>query len=147
VSAKAIVSSAKVEVTMEQGTAPFNVLVNNEEVYQTSAPVFSIDVKHGDVVQVKTAVDCEGIFSKSIDLFEDIIAYPNPTNGYFEITLPISEKEIAIELFTMQSQLISERIYPVIAGKVQLNIETYAAGIYYAIVNIEKPIILKIIKQ
>ena len=147
VSAKASVSSSKVEITMEQGTAPFNVLVNNEAMYQTNAPVFSIDVKHGDVVQVKTAVDCEGIFSKSIDLFEDFIAYPNPTNGNFEITMPISEKEIAIELFTMQSQLISKRIYQVIAGKVQLNIDAYASGIYYAKVNVDKPIILKIIKQ
>ena len=147
ISAKASVSSAKVEVIMEQGTAPFNVLVNNEAMYQTNAPVFSIDVKHGDVVQVKTAIDCEGIFSKSIDLFEDFIAYPNPTNGNFEITMPISEKEIAIELFTMQSQLISKRIYQVIAGKVQLNIDAYASGIYYAKVNVDKPIILKIIKQ
>ena len=55
VSAKATVSSSKVEITMEKGTAPFNVLVNNEVVYQTSAPVFSVDAKHGDVIQVKTA--------------------------------------------------------------------------------------------
>ena len=41
-------------------------LVNNEVVYQTDAPIFSVDVKHGDVIQVKTAVDCEGIFSKSV---------------------------------------------------------------------------------
>ena len=132
---------------MEQGTAPFNVLVNNEVVYKTDAPIFSVDVKHGDVIQVKTAVDCEGIFSKSIDLFQNIIAYPNPTSGYFEIALPISEKEITIELYTMQSQLISKRIYPVIAGKALLNIEANATGIYYAKVNMEKPIILRIIKQ
>ena len=109
VSAKATVSSSKVEITMEKGTAPFNVLVNNEVVYQTSAPIFSVDAKHGDVIQVKTAIDCEGIFSKSVNLFENIIAYPNPTSGQFEITIPTSEKEISIELYNMQSQLISKK--------------------------------------
>lgn len=147
VSAKATVSSSKVEITMEKGTAPFNVLVNNEVVYQTSAPIFSVDAKHGDVIQVKTAIDCEGIFSKSVNLFENIIAYPNPTSGQFEITIPTSEKEISIELYNMQSQLISKKIYPIIAGKTQLNIEANSTGIYFAKVNMEKPIVLRIIKQ
>ena len=77
----------------------------------------------------------------------NIIAYPNPTNGYFEIALPISEKEITIELYTMQSQLISKRIYPVIAGKIQISIVNKPAGLYLAKVYVDKPITLKIIKQ
>jgi len=123
------------------------VLVNNEVVYQTAAPIFSVDIKHGDILQVKTAVDCEGVFSKSVDLFENIIAYPNPTNGYFEIALPISEKEITIELYTMQSQLISKKVYPVIAEKIQISIVNKPAGLYLAKVYVDKPITLKIIKQ
>ena len=132
---------------MEHGTAPYNVFVNNEIVYQTSAPIFSVDIKHGDILQVKTAVDCEGVFSKSVDLFENIIAYPNPTSGQFEINLPISEKEITVGVYNMYGQLISKRVYPVISGKIQISIVNKPAGLYLAKVYVDKPITLKIIKQ
>ena len=147
VSGKASISSSKVEITIEEGTAPFNVFVNNKEVLETSAPTFSVNVKQGDVVQVKTAVDCEGIFSKSIDLFENIVAYPNPTSGQFEISLPISEKEITVDLYTIYGQLISKREYPVISGKIQISIANKPAGLYLAKVYTDKPITLKIVKK
>ncbi|MDP3312757.1 reprolysin-like metallopeptidase, partial [Lutibacter sp.] len=73
--------SNKMEIEMVQGTAPFDVFVNDKMLFQTSAPQFSVDVKHGDEVQVKTSIDCEGVFLEKVDLYQRIIAYPNPTNG------------------------------------------------------------------
>ena len=108
---------------------------------------FSVDVLHGDLVQVKTAVDCEGVLVKQIDLFESITAYPNPTKGHLEIGLPIAKSEVSIELYNMQMQLISSKMYPVNFGKVQLNIEDKPTGIYIAKINLDKPIVLKIVKN
>ena len=147
VSGKAVVNSSEVQINIEQGTPPFNVFVNDEEILQTLNTEFSIAIKHGDKVDVKTAAECEGVFSKTIDLFENIIAYPNPSSGDFEITLPVSEKEIRIDIYNIFGQLLSNRVYPVIYGKVKLNIDYYPSGLYLARVLAEKPVTLKIIKQ
>ena len=111
------------------------------------SPSFSIDVLHGDLIQVKTNVACEGVFSKNIDLVEKGTAFPNPKKGHLEISVPISNKEVTIELYNMQSQLISSKIYPVVYGKVQLNIENNPKGLYIARIITDNPITLKIIKQ
>ena len=109
--------------------------------------MFNVDVKHGDLVEVKTAKSCEGTFSKTIELLDAIVAYPNPTNGIFDIALPVSQKEVVIELYSIQSQLISTRTYPITYGNVQLTLENQPTGLYIAKVKLENPIILKIIKH
>lgn len=144
---KASVKANKATIEITKGTAPFNVLVNGKKVLETFNQSFNIDVVHGDLVEVKTTVACEGVFSKSIDLFEGITAYPNPTRGYLEIAVPFSEKEVRIELYNMNSQLISSKIYTVNYGKVQLNIENKPKGLYLAKIITKNPFILKIIKQ
>ena len=80
-------------------------------------------------------------------MFKTVSAYPNPTTGIFEIALPISLNEIKIELFTATSQLVSSKIYPVVNGKVQLNIENLPDAVYMAKVYLEKPISVKILKK
>jgi subtilisin-like proprotein convertase family protein len=147
VSGKSSVVSGKASVEIEKGTAPFIIYVNGQEQFETSAPIFSVDVKAGDILEVKTAVSCEGIYSKTIDAFESFFAYPNPTQGAFEITVPTSQTEVVIELYSILSQLISVKTYPVVYGKVQLSLENRPTGLYFAKVNLAEPITIKIIKQ
>jgi len=147
VSAKSNVVSGKASVEIEKGTAPFTVFVNGQEQFETSAPLFSVEVKSGDILEVKTAVSCEGIYSKTIDAIEGVFAYPNPTNGAFEITVPTSQTEVVIEIYSILSQLILVKTYPVVYGKVQLSLENKPTGLYFAKVNLDKPVTLKIIKQ
>ena len=147
VAGKAAIKLKKAVIEIDKGTAPFNVLVNGRIMFQTTLTSFSVDVIHGDLVEVKTAIDCEGIFSKSVDLFKNIEAYPNPTAGIFEIILPGIQKEVVIEIYSMDSQLISSKKYTVVNGKVQINLLKSSAGVYIAKILLEKPAILKIIKQ
>ena len=147
VSGKSSVISNKASITIDKGTAPYNVLVNGINVLNTESPSFTFDVRHGDLVEVKTAVLCEGVFSKSIDLFENIKAYPNPTKGVFEITLPLSLKEVVIELYSVGSQLLSKGTYQVVNGKVQLNLENKPTGIYVVKIYLDTPVSLTIIKE
>jgi len=147
VSGKTTLNSKTAAIQITKGTAPFEVFVNNKLVFNTYAPEFMVPIKQGDVVSVKTAVICEGIYSKKIDLFEEIIAYPNPTQGAFEITLPTTKKEVIIEIYNVQSQLISSKAYPILYGKVQLNLENNPIGLYFAKVHLEDTKLLKIVKQ
>jgi endonuclease I len=147
VSGKSNVKASKATVEIEQGTAPYQVFINGEEVLNTSASIFTVAVKHGDLLEVKTAKTCEGVYSKSIELLNDFVAYPNPSNGVFEIAMPIVNKQVTISLYNVQSQLISERSYEVTYGKVNLDISNQPTGIYIAKVHLDKPITLKLIKQ
>ncbi|NLP57775.1 zinc-dependent metalloprotease family protein [Lutibacter sp. B1] len=147
VSGKAEIISNKASIEISKGTSPYYVYVNGNLVLETNSSLFSVDVSHGDLVEVKTAIDCEGVFSKSIELFDEVTAYPNPTNGNFEITLPVSTKEVVIELYNMHSQLISSKKHTVIYGKVQLSLSNQPIGIYIAKIHLDKPVSLKIIKQ
>ncbi len=147
VSGKSSVKANKATVEIEQGTAPYKVFVNGKEVLDTSAPVFTVNVKHGDLLEVKTAKTCEGVYAKSISLLNDFVIYPNPSSGTFEIAMPITEKQVVISIYNIQSQLISQRTYPVNYGKVNLDISNQPTGIYVVKVQLDKPVTLKLIKQ
>ena len=147
VSGKSSVSSGKASVEIEEGTAPFTIYLNGIEAFETNSPIFNVEVKHGDVLEVKTAVSCEGVYSKKIDSIDGITLYPNPTKGAVTLSLPISEQEISIELYNIHSQLISKRMYPVVYGKVQLDLAGQPSGVYIAKVLLDSPTTLKIIKQ
>ena len=147
IAGKTTVKTNKATIEITKGTAPYNVLINGNQVLETSNKLFSVTVNHGDLVEVTSTLACEGLFSKSIDLYEGVTAYPNPTKGFIEIAVPFTEKEITIELYTMQSQLISSKTYPVRSGKVQLNIENKPKGLYLAKIITANPVILKLIKQ
>ena len=147
VSGKSSTTSNKTSIEITQGTSPYSIFINGKEQFKTSSPSFLVETTSGDLIEVKTSIECEGVFSKSIDLLDKMIVYPNPTNGDFKILLPVSQKEVSIELYTINSKLISVKTYPVMYGKIQLSIEDKPLGIYIIKVLLDTPVYLKIIKN
>jgi hypothetical protein len=97
---------------------------------------------------VKSSVACEGIYSTVIsDLPNTIMAYPNPTRGSFEITVPTEMKEIYVELYSINAVLISKAVYPVVNQKIQLHLDNQTSGTYIAKVYTAIPTSLMIIKN
>jgi hypothetical protein len=76
-----------------------------------------------------------------------LIGYPNPTKGIFEMFVPITFQEIYIELYSLNSILISKGIYPVVNQKIQLNLENQSKGVYIAKTYLDAPVSLLIIKE
>ncbi|NJB69948.1 surface protein [Saonia flava] len=147
ISGKSTVENGKMAITMEQGTAPYYVSVNGEKIMETYLKEISVDVQQGDFVEVATDKVCEGIFSQMVEGPIIISAYPNPTTDFFEISLPIFQSEVTIDLFTTDSQLISSRSYSIVGGRAKLDIENLPKGVYLAKVHLHEPITLKIVKQ
>jgi ELWxxDGT repeat protein len=147
ISGRSTVESGRVSINIDKGTAPYYVFVNDKLVLQTFSTSFSIAVQHGDSLEVKTDKDCEGSFYKMIDLVDEVIAYPNPTTGEFEIALPINLENVNIDLYTIHSQLISSTNYPVVNGKIKLNIKEKPTGIYFIRIYLDKPVMVKLIKR
>jgi hypothetical protein len=148
VAAKSNGTSNKVSVQIVEGTAPYEIYLNGDQQFVTDQTSFSVDVKKGDLLEVKTAKPCEGIYSKNFEgLLGSTTSYPNPTTGSFEIDLSTSIKEVIVELYSLDSQLVSKETYAVLNGKIQLNLEKEAVGVYIAKVNLDTPVYVKIIKK
>jgi hypothetical protein len=77
-----------------------------------------------------------GIESLKIDHTLDI--YANPTTGKCTITIPeeiLHETRLTLKLIDMKGKLIENRQVHIIGGKVNLNLETQAKGIYQVILD------------
>ena len=148
ITGKSSFNSNKAIVVITEGTAPFEIFINGNPQFETSETNFAVGVKQGDLLEVKTAIACEGIYAKTIlDGLVGVQIYPNPTAGLFEITIPTSKTEVEIELYSIGSQLISKRKYPVNNQRVQLSLEKESDGIYLAKINLDSPVSLTIIKK
>ena len=101
ISGKATVASKSVVIELDQGTAPFVVYVNEKEKMQTTNTQFEIEVNHGDLVEVKTSIACEGVFSKKIALEGLIGMYPNPTKNRLHFIFPNEIKKIEVTLLSL----------------------------------------------
>jgi hypothetical protein len=144
---KSDVTKNKATIEILQGTAPYQIFVNGMAVLETMSSAFSVAVKPGDLLEVKSAIDCEGTFSKSIEMFHAIVVYPNPSPGLFEIAIPGPEREVAIDLYNIKGELISSKTYQIVYGKVQMSLENTPAGMYIAKLHLNNPLSVKIIKQ
>ncbi len=149
ITGKSTVSTNKIAIEITEGTAPFEIFVNGQSQFETSTTNFSVAVQEGDLLEVKTAKPCEGIYAKSIEgvLGSNVMGYPNPTSGRFEISIPTSSKEVSIEIYSLGGQLISKGNYTVINAKVQLDLTKETEGIYIAKVYLNPAISLTIVKK
>ncbi|WP_282134044.1 right-handed parallel beta-helix repeat-containing protein [Seonamhaeicola maritimus] len=147
ITGKSSLSKKTYSLSIEQGTAPFNVSLNGEFLYQTSSSNLSVTVNQGDLVSVKSSKDCEGEIIETIDFYKSIVAYPNPTSGIFQFDLPVDEGRVFIELYNIHSQLISSKLYVINNGRVNLSLENSPSGIYFAKIINKEPIFVKVIKN
>jgi len=137
--------SASVSVT--SGTGPYKVYKNGLELFETHQTNFTIAVNHGDEIQVKSKEACQGKMTKTINLLEDVKAYPNPSNGLFELYIPNDVETLDLEVYNIQSQLIKSKTYRINNGKVSLDLTDSPNGIYFVRMNLEKPVFTKLIKK
>jgi fibronectin type 3 domain-containing protein len=81
------------------------------------------------------------------ELAENITAFPNPTSGQIAINFPIDEDSQKITIYTAEGKLVSRSDYTVENGKVHLNLENNAAGLYLVKFQSYPDKIIRIIKK
>ncbi len=138
----------KCQISIEEGTAPYKVFINNKEMFTTSDTNFDVNVKNGDVVKIETSVFCEGVYKKELLKFEEVRAFPNPTSGKFEISVPkTSLSKVKVTLVDFAGKVISQKKHKVFAKRISLDISYLPNGIYIAVIETEKKKSVKIVKQ
>jgi hypothetical protein len=146
-SGKSSLNNKKLQVEVSEGTLPYFVFVNGELYFETYENDFSLPVSHGDIVEVKTAFECEGIFAKEVQLFDNLTVYPNASDGLFTIAIPTKDKQVTIKVFNNISQIIASDTYEVINSRVQLDLTNKPLGVYFVRVYLDKEYLLKLVKK
>ncbi|TNJ44959.1 T9SS type A sorting domain-containing protein [Tamlana fucoidanivorans] len=147
ISGKIAQNKDKATITIESGEGPYVVIKNGNLLMTTNQKYIEIDVAHGDEIDVKAKADCQGKLSKKINMLENILAYPNPSKGVFDIYIPNDFKEVSLHMFNVYGQLISNQVHTVKEGRVHIDISNKPAGIYFVKVGLENKATVKIIKQ
>jgi hypothetical protein len=141
------VTKKSAHVSVATGSGPYSVYKNGEPLFETYQSNFSIAVNHGDEIEVKSKAACQGAMTKTINLLEDIKAYPNPSEGIFEMYIPNDIESISLEVYNIHSQMIHSGTFKVNSGSVILNIEDKPNGIYFVKINSKIPVFIKLIKK
>ncbi len=138
----------KCQIYIEEGTAPYKVFINNKEILTTSETNFDVNVKNGDIIKIETSIPCEGVYEKELLKFKEMRAFPNPTSGKFEISVPkTSLSKVKVTLIDFTGKVISQKKYKVFAKRISLDISYLPDGIYIAVIEAEKKKSVKIVKQ
>ncbi|WP_158293197.1 DUF4955 domain-containing protein [Tamlana fucoidanivorans] len=135
-----------VQVTVDTGVPPYSVFKNGTQVLETYQSSFNIEANQGDNLVVKGKDACQGELAKTVDFLSDIQAYPNPSNGWFEVFIPTDLKQVEVELYNMHGQLVVMNKQQLNAGKLLIDIVDKPNGMYILKLNLEKPIFVKLIK-
>jgi subtilisin-like proprotein convertase family protein len=147
ISGKMVVNSNRLSIEIEEGTAPYGIFINGNRVLETNNTFFDIQIEQGDLVEVKTAISCEGTLSRKIGMIDQFKAYPNPTNDIFKVAVFDVQNEIVVEVYNGLSQLIETKNCTITDGIITVNLEGFASGIYFVKLLRETPVFLKIIKE
>lgn len=147
ISGKSNLKNKQLQVKVSKGTLPYKVFINGDLQFETYLNEFNIEVNHGDKIAIKTENDCEGVYAKEIQLFENITVYPNPSEGLFSIPIVTNDKKVEINVFNSGSQLVLSNSYNVINSRVQIDLTNFTKGIYFVKVYLDKEYEFKIVKN
>jgi hypothetical protein len=67
-----------------------------------------------------------------------LLIYANPTTGKCTITIPdefLHEKQLTLQVFDFQGKLIEKTVLALADGKIRLNLEAHAKGMYQVVVD------------
>lgn len=136
-------------INIESGTAPYTVLINGQSIIETSDKTIQVAINNGDLIDVKSSINCEGTLSQTVNLFEDITVFPNPTSDFVTVLIPsyISHNSIPIKLYNYAGKIILSKSIDVINQQLKINLSNLASGLYLLKIQLDTPITLKVIKK
>jgi len=134
-------------IKLQSGTAPYFVKINGRDLFETHQTNFDIPVKHGDLIEVSTSKLCEGTLTQKVAIFNNLTAYPNPTENWIEIAVPDTKQtSILVALYNSQMQLKYQKQHEVNHQKITVDLEGFQKGLYFAKLDLEVAETVKILK-
>ncbi|MBA6156695.1 thrombospondin type 3 repeat-containing protein [Tenacibaculum sp. S7007] len=115
-------------ITMNSGTAPYNVYLNGSLVNTFNNSTFSVKVQKSGVLEVGTAKECEGKFSMVID---NTFLKKNPVSNSIDLLLPIdAESNIKVTIFDVTGKVVLKDNIQRQGNELSIPFNDFKSGIY-----------------
>jgi hypothetical protein len=146
------ISSLDSKVTLNlSGSALYTITVNGI-IYKTSKSEITLPLdKIENILTVKTDLECQGVYSKTIILSDNLLVYPNPiSSGNLSVYLGndiINATEVS--LYTVSGkQVYRKPVNTNDSGTLSFNMDNFQSGIYLLNIKTKKSLLnYKIIKR
>ena len=134
-SAKIDLANRSVDLSLK-GSTSYNILLNGA-VIKTTASNLSLDLKPGmNYLSISTDLDCQGTYFEEIFVSEDVLAYPNPTDGMVQLYIGGSDDTVTLNVYDISSQNIISKSFEVSSSRViETDISRFKTGIYFFVLD------------
>ncbi len=130
---KATVEGSSVSFTIEGGEAPYTLNVNGQT-HTSNTTLFTL--KNLSPGKYSASIQDNNQCSENSDLLftiRSIELYPNPVNnGILYVNCPVSmeEQKYLVEIYSINGQLISSKLYEAVNSQITLNVSRLTKGTY-----------------
>ena len=104
----------------------------NGQMMASNSNDFSAPLKPGkNIIKVTTPLDCQGVYEEVLFMSEKLRYFPNPVQNELNITVPGTDNEINIEIFTDGGANLYRGTHSINGSRtIQLPMSRYKSGLY-----------------
>ncbi|MDO5987085.1 T9SS type A sorting domain-containing protein [Flavivirga amylovorans] len=133
------INAKEKSVTLQLEGAETYIIELNSSIYTTSKPEIKLPLNNEKtLLQVKTNLDCQGIYEENIILGSDFTVYPNPVkNNTLNVLIRNLDdlKPVELRLFDINGTLIYKNSKALNDGKLSIDFSGLSKGVYLFRIN------------
>ena len=134
-SAKIDLENKSIDLSLN-GSESYNILLNGE-IIKTTESNLSLELKPGiNYLSISTDLDCQGTYFKEIFVSEEVLAYPNPTDGMIQLYIGGFDDTLTLNVYDINSRNIINKSFEVSSSRViEADISRFKTGIYFFVLK------------
>ena len=113
------------------GDGPYTIELNGEETTTNNTRI-TLPLKPGmNRLNVSAKLDCQGSYFEEIFVSENVVVYPNPTDGPVQIYVGGSDKKVSFSVVNLQGQQLHRELASIPSSRViEYELGNYPSGVY-----------------
>ena len=132
-------TSEKIVDLALKGSENYTIKVNNDT-FKTTQSNIQLSLKNGNnTIVIATDLECQGSFSETIFINDEIQVSPNPFSDYLNLYIPNNpEGLVTIKMYSSIGVLMYSKEHIVVDHKINLNTSFMNKGVYILQINTSK---------
>lgn len=113
------------------GDGPYTIELNGEETITNNTRI-TLPLKPGmNRLNISAKFDCQGSYFEEIFVSENIVVYPNPTEGPVQIYVGGSDKKVSFSVVNLQGRQLHRELVAIPSSRViEYELVNYPSGVY-----------------